>query len=111
MTTRKKDFATKHENEVENLVEKINNDFDLSNSEESFEEYTVRELEFIDKYKPMALYRMEDQELYEIITKHNFNDEKIEKEISEFVKLINFKGDDYGWTVIDEGKSNNYSFL
>lgn len=106
MTTRNKNFETnKYEKAIDKLVEKTNKDLNLSNSDESYEEYTQRELEYIDKYKPIALYRMEDQELYEIITKHKFNDEKIENEIKEFVKLINIKGDDYGWTVIDEGKS------
>jgi hypothetical protein len=48
---------------------------------------------------------MEDEELYEIINRHKFNDEKIQSEIKDFVKLINIKGDDYGWNIIDEGKS------
>lgn len=87
------------------LIEHTNK-INISDSEESCEEYTEKELYYIDKYKPMTLYRMEDQEIYDIIVKHNFNDVKIESEIHEFVKLINVKGDDYGWNIVDKGKSN-----
>jgi len=105
MSTKNRNFENyNYEKAVEKLADKTK-DLNLSNSEESYEEYTAKELEYIDKYKPLTLYRMEDEEIYEIILKNNFNDEKIRNEINEFVKLINFKGDDYGWNVIDEGKS------
>ena len=97
----------KSDNLLGNKFEKLN----ISNSEESVEEYTERELNYIDKYKLMALNRMTDEEIYEIIIQHNFNDEKIEREINEFKKLISFKGDDYGWNIIDKGNSKIFSCL
>lgn len=93
---------------------KLSNQFEkslnLSNSEESYEEYTPKELSYIDKYKAMALNRLTDDEVYDIVCKYNFNDEKIEREIKEFTKLILNKGDDYSWTIIDTGKSK-FCFL
>ncbi len=105
MTTKNRNFENKFERVMEKLTDKTNKDLNLSNSEESYEEYSPKELEYIDRYKPISLYRMEDEELYEIINRHKFNDEKIQSEIKDFVKLINIKGDDYGWNIIDEGKS------
>ena len=90
-----------------NKFEKLN----ISQSEESFEEYTEKELSYIDKYKSMSMNRMTDEEIYEIILKYDFNDEKIEREIKEFTKLIHYKGDDYGWNVIDKGNSKLNSFI
>ena len=87
-----------------NKFEKLN----ISQSEESFEEYTQKELNYIDKYKSMSMNRMSDEEVYDIIVKFDFNDEKIEYEIKEMKFLINQKGDDYGWNVIDKGNSNFY---
>lgn len=87
------------------LSRQFEKSLNLSNSEESYEEYSPKELEYIDKYKAMALNRLTDDEVYEIICKYNFNDEKIQNEIKEFTKLILNKGDDYSWTIIDAGKS------
>jgi hypothetical protein len=92
---------------LENKFEKLN----ISQSEESFEEYTERELNLIDKFKPMTMNRMTDEEIYDIIIKYDFNEEKIEREITEFKKLISFKGDDYGWNIIDKGNSNLFFSL
>lgn len=89
-----------------NKFEKLN----ISQSEESFEEYTDKELNYIDKYKSMSMNRMTDEEIYEIIVKYDFNDEKIERDIKEYTKLISYKGDDYGWNVIDKGNSKFYFF-
>jgi len=90
------------------LSNRLEKSLNLSNSEESYEEYTPKEIEYIDKYKAMALNRMTDEEIYDIIMKYNFNDEKIEREIKDYTKLILNKGDDYSWSIIDEGKSNDY---
>ena len=77
---------------------------------ESIEEYTKKEIQYIDKYQLMSKNRMSDEEIYEIIIKHNFNDEKIEKEIKEFTKIITHKGDDYGWNIVDKGNSKPLIF-
>jgi hypothetical protein len=104
MTSKNKNFENKYEKAVDRITQKAE-DLNLSNSEESYEEYTAKEIEYIDRYKPQTLYRMEDHEIYDIIIRNSFNDEKIESEIKEFSKLIKMKGDDYGWKIIDEGKS------
>lgn len=87
------------------LSEDYQKDVNISNSEESYEEYTKKEIEYIDKYKPMTLNRMSDEEIYELIVKYNFNDEKIERELNEYKKLILNKGDEYSWSIVNEGKS------
>lgn len=111
MNTKSKVYDKNFDKAVDKLAEKTNKNLNLSNSEESYEEYTEKELYFIDKYRPLSLYRMEDEEIYDIVLKHNFNEEKIENEIKEFVRLINIKGDDYGWNIIDEGKSIKYAYF
>jgi len=111
MSTKNRNFENQNNDRaVDKLADKTK-DLNLSNSEESYEEYTPKELEYIDRYKPLTLYRMEDEEIYDIILKHNFNDERIHNEINEYVKLINYKGDDYGWNIIDEGKSKFIVFI
>jgi len=87
------------------LPNQLEKSLNLSNTEESYEEYTPEELKYIDKYKSMALNRLTDDEVYDLISKFNFNDEKIEREIKEFARLILIKGDDYSWSIIDSGKS------
>lgn len=79
--------------------------------EESFEEYTEKELHYIDKYKAMTDNTMEDEDLYEIIIKQNFDDNKIKQEINEYIKLVKKKGDEYGWTKIEKGKSKIIQLL
>lgn len=96
---------------TDKLVVKPNKALNRSNSDDSYEVYSEKDLEYLDKYKPLSLHRMEDEELYDIITKHNFNDEKITNEIKEFTKLLNHKGDDYGWNIIESGNSKNYFFI
>ncbi len=99
---RNQEMSKKADIKLSNQLEKSLN---LSNSEESYEEYSPKELQYIDKYKAMALNRLTDDEVYDIICKYNFNDEKIESEIKEFTKLVLNKGNDYSWTIIDAGKS------
>ena len=56
----------------------------------------------------MSMNRMSDEEIYEIVIKHNFNDERIEREIKDFTKIIKHKGDDYGWNIVDKGNSKSF---
>jgi hypothetical protein len=88
--------------QIENISKQVNK---LSLKDESFEEYTPKELEYLDKYKEYTNNRFDDDELYEIITKNKFDDQRIQREFSEMIKLINKKGDEYGWQVIEKGKS------
>jgi hypothetical protein len=72
---------------------------------ESFEEYTEKEIEYLDRYKEYSKGHFDDDELYEIITKFNFDNQRIERELDAQLKLIEKKGDDYGWKVVEKGKS------
>jgi predicted RecB family nuclease len=87
---------------VENISKEMNK---VSLKDESFEEYTDKEIEYLDKYKEFTNYRFEDDELYNIITKYNFDDERIKRELTDMLKLITKKGDEYGWQVVEKGKS------
>jgi hypothetical protein len=87
---------------VENITKQLNK---TSLKDESFEEYTEREIEYLDKYKEFTKGHFDDDELYDIITKYNFDEDKIETVLQEQLKLINKKGDEYGWQVVEKGKS------
>jgi hypothetical protein len=97
---------------VEKVTDSLN-DLSLSKKEksggkgldESVEEYTERELEYLDRYKSLTGPMMDDEEIYDIILKHNFNDRKIKEEIEEMLRLLKNKGEEYGWTKIEKGKS------
>ena len=78
--------------------------------EDSYEEYTEKEIAYIDKFKPMTENTMEDEDLYEIIIQYNFDDNKIKQELQEYMKLVKKKGDEYGWTKIEKGKSKIFKF-
>ena len=75
---------------------------------EEYEEYTDKEVEHIDRYKKLTGQTMEDEEIYEIIIKNNFDDKKIRNEILEYTQLLKKKGEDYNWTVVEKGKSKIY---
>jgi hypothetical protein len=47
-----------------------------------------------------------DEEVYELITKFNFDDERINEAVQNHVALLKKKGDDFTWNVITNGKSN-----
>ena len=73
--------------------------------DESFEEYTAKELEYLDKYHAYTDNKLDDEELYEIIIKHDFEDNSIKRELNEYLKLVNKKGEEYGWQQVVKGKS------
>jgi len=94
------------ENEINDLSDRTGRVLSkVTELEDSYEEYTAKELEYIDKYKPLTENTMEDEDLYEIIIKFNFDDNKIRQEIQEYMKLVKKRGDEYGWTKIENGKS------
>ena len=79
---------------------------------QEFEEYTEKEIEYIDKYKAisgniMEVYNLliQDEELYDLIIKYNFDDNRIIQEVQNHVQLLKKKGDDYTWGVVSKGKS------
>jgi regulatory protein YycI of two-component signal transduction system YycFG len=73
--------------------------------DESLEEYTDREIEYLDKFKEITGDAMDDEELYEIIIRYNFDEDKIEKEVRRLMQVIEKRGEEYGWTKIEKGKS------
>jgi hypothetical protein len=97
------------ENEMNSLADRAERVLSkVTELEDSYEEYTEKELEYIDKYKPLTENTMEDEDLYEIIIKYNFDDNKIKQELQEYMKLVKKRGDEYGWTKIEKGKSKIY---
>jgi len=92
--------------QIDNISKQINK-VSISDKklDDSYEEYTSKEIEYLDKYKEYTKHKMDDEELYDIIIKYDFNDFKIKNELSEMMKLINKKGDEYGWQMIEKGKS------
>jgi endonuclease IV len=99
--------------EIENLNEKVNKLAEKTDKtlgkvtiqEENLEEFTEMELEYLDRYTNITEGSLNDDELYEIFLKYNFDDHKINKEITEYMKLVKKRGDDYIWTKIENGKS------
>ena len=66
--------------------------------------YNERECEYLDRYLPLVKNAFDETELYEIIVDCKFNDEKIKEIIHERVKILNAKGDVYGWKVVGKTK-------
>lgn len=73
-------------------------------NEKSAEFYTPREVEYLDKYGAVSDNQLDDEELYQIITKHNFNDEKILNEVKSTIKRIEARGEEYQWGNVQNGK-------
>jgi hypothetical protein len=73
--------------------------------EDSVEEYTDKEIKYLDRYKQYTNDQLEDEELYEIIIKHDFQDAKIMKELDDYMKLVSKKGEEFGWQEVVKGKS------
>lgn len=69
------------------------------------EYFTPEEVKALDKYQEFSEGYFDDNELYDIIIKHNYNDAKIKEELKS---LIREKGDDYKWH--EAGKSKNIPF-
>ena len=108
-----------HRKEIENMFDKNMDRLaerteavlsKVTKLDESVEEYTQKELEYLDRYKEITGDAMDDEEIYDIIIKHNFDNSKIRKEIDELMKLVLKKGEEYGWTKIENGKSNKIFF-
>jgi hypothetical protein len=103
--TIKKDNDNQNE-KINRLAERTDKVLEkVTRLDESVEEYTEKELEYLDRYKDMTGDLMDDEELYEIITKFNFDDYRIKKEVNELLKIIKKRGEEYSWTKIENGKS------
>jgi hypothetical protein len=94
---------------IDKLSEKVSTSLQVSTGnklDESVEEYTDKEIEYIDKSKLMTGDLMEDEDIYDVIIKYNYDDKRISEELKEALKLMKNKGEEYGWTKIEHGKSN-----
>jgi hypothetical protein len=93
---------------IENLGKEVKKLSVADNSkklDDSVEEYTQKEIEYLDRYHGYANGMLDDEELYEIIIKHEFDPHKIMRDIDEYMKLVTKKGEEYGWQQVVKGKS------
>ena len=67
------------------------------------EYYTKDEIKLLDKYHDFSGHKFDDEEIYEVIIRFNYDDELIKNEIKEMLKDLE-RGEEYNWTEI--GKSN-----
>ena len=65
--------------------------------------YTIEEIKLLDKYHDFCGHKFDDDKIYEVIIKFNYDDELIKNEIKEMLKDLE-RGEEYNWTEI--GKSN-----
>jgi len=72
---------------------------------EEYEEYTQKELNAIDTYKSLSDNTMEDEEIYELIIKYNYDDARIRDEVLRQRELIKKKGEEYSWKVAGKPKT------
>lgn len=84
---------------------------------DSYEFYTEKEIEMIDNMKKISGDTMDDEEIYDIIVKHNFIESKVKNEVLDIIDKLRKKGDEYEWNVVQKGKEkaelkkqpNNYT--
>lgn len=74
-----------------------------SQKEEEVEEYTPKEIEALDYYQEFTHKLFEDDDLYEVIIKYNYNDTLIKNELQEMMKFRS-KGDEYSWQTVGKSK-------
>ena len=72
--------------------------------DESFEYYTKDEIDLIDRCKKITGQNLEDEEIYEIILKHKFNEPQIIDEIVGIADKLRKKGEDYEWNIVQKIK-------
>ena len=63
---------------------------------EEYEYYTPQEIEALDKYQDFTENYFDDDELYDIIIKYKYDDEKIKNELSDMLRGVK-RGDEYKW--------------
>ena len=64
----------------------------------------------IYKYSKYAKNALDENEIYNIIINNNYIEEKIINEIKQKAKIIEEKGDDYGWKEVKKGKLEEVRF-
>lgn len=66
--------------------------------------YTPKEVEYLDKYGLLSENLLDDEQIYELVIKHNFNDERILNDVNLAVAEIKSRGEDYMWGDVENGK-------
>ena len=74
-------------------------------SSSEIEEYTEKEIEALDKYQDYSENNFLDEEIYDLIIKYNYDDQKIKAELDQKIKDLQ-KGDEYAWHEISKSKIN-----
>lgn len=67
-----------------------------SNSDDSVEVYTDEEIKLLDHYHEYSDNLFDDDELYDIFTRFNFNEQLIQEEIDQLMREMK-KGKEYQW--------------
>ena len=74
-------------------------------------EYSEKERSYINKYLKIAKNAYEENEIFELIKKYNFDDDLISKDIKRQLDMIQVKGEEYGWSEVKKKeikpKNNN----
>ena len=68
--------------------------------EKEKEEYSEQDKYLINKFLPMAKNSLDESELFALIKSKKSNQKEIENEIKKKLKLIEEKGEEYGWTEV-----------
>lgn len=80
------------------------------NELEEYEYYTEKELEALDKYQDFTEHYFDDDELYDIIIKYKYDEEKIKNELSDMLRGVK-RGDEYKWHEYGKSKLLNINSL
>ena len=81
-----------------------------SNSDDSVEVYTDEEIKLLDHYHEYSNNLFDDDELYDIIIKYKYDDEKIKNELSDMLRGVK-RGDEYKWHEYGKSKLLNINSL
>ena len=85
--------------DTENSHSQINN-----KNSNNLKVYNTKELEYLNRYLPIAKNGYDESELYDIIVENHFNDEKIKNKLLDRLKYLSAKGDQYIWKVVGKSK-------
>ena len=107
----------KKENSNENDKKKQQNDKKYAKNdkkeqppEEEFDYYTKEEIDLLDKLHEFSGYKFDDDEVYEVMLKFNFDEELIKNELIEMLKILS-KGEEFNWTEIGKSEYIYFYFI
>jgi len=62
-------------------------------------------LQYIDKYKNLSGNTLEDEEVFDLITKYNYDDDRIKEEVLRQKDIIKKRGEEYEWKAVGKTKT------